>query len=60
MAGYNPNCSKCLKCMTCKGNGTVRTTRSGDRPDGSIATWHETVTCHTCSGRGGKACGKHP
>lgn len=60
MAGYNPSCSSCRKCMTCRGNGTVKETKSGQKGSGSWAHWHETVTCRTCNGRGGHACGKHP
>lgn len=60
MAGYNPSCPNCRKCMTCRGNGTIKETKSGRKPDGSWAHWHDTVTCRTCSGRGGHVCGKHP
>jgi DnaJ-class molecular chaperone len=47
--GYNPNCSNCFKCMTCRGDGTVMQTRS-DR--GKV--WKERATCPTCKGVGGK------
>lgn len=59
MANYDPNCSRCLRCMTCRGNGTIRTTRSGQRGNGTHAHWYETATCPTCSGRGVRACGRH-
>lgn len=54
MAGYNPSCNNCFKCGTCRGNGTIRETRSGQKPDGTYAHWYETVTCKTCQGVGGK------
>lgn len=59
MANYEPTCDACRKCMTCRGNGTIKEAQSGERPDGSYATWYEIVTCRTCGGRGGHACGKH-
>lgn len=60
MAGYDPRCPNCFKCMTCKGSGTVETTKSGQRPDKSYAVWKERVTCTTCRGVGGKpGAGQH-
>lgn len=59
MASYDPKCNSCRMCMTCRGNGTVRETQSGQRPDGTYAVWYETATCRTCGGRCGNACGKH-
>lgn len=49
MPGYNPSCPNCFKCMTCKGDGTVRRTRS---EHGHVI--EERVTCPTCRGVGGK------
>jgi DnaJ-class molecular chaperone len=55
MPGYNPNCNNCFKCMTCKGDGTVMTTKS----DRGIV-YRERVTCSTCNGVGGKpGAGQH-
>jgi hypothetical protein len=50
MAGYNPNCGNCFKCLTCRGNGTIEQTRG----DLSKKVWKERVTCPTCRGVGGK------
>ncbi len=49
MPGYNPKCNSCFKCMTCKGDGTVYTTRS---ERGQVI--RERATCHTCKGAGGR------
>jgi hypothetical protein len=35
MTGYKPNCDNCFKCGTCRGNGTIEETRSGQAPDGT-------------------------
>lgn len=55
MPGYDPNCDNCFKCLTCRGDGTVITTRM---ERGKVFT--ERVTCHTCNGAGGKpGTGRH-
>jgi hypothetical protein len=55
MPGYNPNCQNCMKCFTCRGDGTIMLAKS-DRGK----AWKERVTCPTCKGVGGKpAAGKH-
>lgn len=51
MTGYNPRCSNCFKCGTCKGDGTIYETRSDGKLD---KVWKERVTCKTCQGVGGK------
>lgn len=35
MAGYNPSCSDCQTCMTCRGNGFVEEPVAYDAPGGS-------------------------
>jgi len=55
MTGYNPRCDNCFKCLTCKGDGTVKMPKM----DRGIA-YYERVTCPTCRGVGGKpGAGKH-
>jgi DnaJ-class molecular chaperone len=49
MPGYNPNCPNCHKCPTCRGDGTIDTTKS------ERGIVHKVrVTCPACDGRGGK------
>jgi DnaJ-class molecular chaperone len=49
MAGYNPNCNNCFKCVTCKGEGWV----NKPKMDGTRA-YYERATCTACNGAGGK------
>jgi hypothetical protein len=60
MAGYNPRCDNCFKCMTCRGNGVVDAPTSGQGGDGRYRHWMERKTCPTCRGVGGRpGAGKH-
>lgn len=49
MTGYNPNCNNCFRCLSCRGEGTVTTTRSDRGVDYRVR-----ATCPTCKGVGGK------
>ena len=59
MAGYNPSCSDCQTCMTCRGNGFVEEPVAYDAPGGSNYYRKERKTCSRCDGVGGKACREH-
>lgn len=55
MAGYDPNCDNCFKCLYCRGDGTIYETRSHD---GELS--QRRVTCPECNGAGGKpGAGEH-
>ncbi len=49
MPSYDPRCDNCFKCLICRGNGVVKTTRM-DRGK----AYYVDETCKTCRGVGGK------
>lgn len=60
MTGYNPRCSNCHRCSSCRGDGTVIKVSYNKDWKGNQVRDERRETCGSCRGVGGRVgAGQH-